>query len=67
MRKIREVLRLRASGYSQTQIAHSSGISRSTVGDYVRCAQRAGIHWPLEGLDDQTLEQRLFPPPPKLA
>ena len=37
MRKVREVLRLRhALGASERQIAITTGVSRSTVGEYLR-------------------------------
>ncbi len=64
MRKIKEVLRLKHHcALSRRQIAHSCQISRSAVGDYLERAEKAGISWPLpEGLTDQELEQRLFPP-----
>jgi transposase len=61
MRQVREVLRLKwACGLSDRQIAHSLRISRPTVADYVRRAQRAGLSWPLpEHLDDPRLERQL--------
>ena len=39
MRKIREILRLRAAGKSQHLIALSVGIGQSTVGDYLTRAR----------------------------
>jgi len=65
MRKVREVLRLKhALGVSERQIAISIGISRSTVGEYLRRASVIGITWPVpEGTDDGELERRLFTPP----
>jgi transposase len=65
MRKVREVLRLRhALGVSERQIAITTGVSRSTVGEYLRRAAVVGITWPVpEGLDDAALERRLFTPP----
>src|ERR1700752_1753525 len=62
MRKVREVLRLRhALGVSERQIAVTIGVSRSTVGEYLRRAAVSGITWPVpEGLDDAELERRLF-------
>jgi len=65
MRKVREVLRLRhALGVSERQIAGTVGVSRSTVGEYLRRAAVVGITWPVpEGLDDGGLERRLFTPP----
>jgi len=64
MRKIKEVLRLNFdSGLGQRPIGLCLGLSRTTVGDYLRRAAKAGLGWPLpEALTDQELEQRLFPP-----
>jgi transposase len=54
-------------GLSSRQVARSCRIARSTVGEYLRRAQEAGLSWPLpEGLDDGQLEQRLFPPAPEI-
>ena len=65
MRKIKDVLRLHAAGRSARQIGPSVGVSRSTVADYLRRAEVAGLSWPLpEGLDEEALERRLFPPQP---
>ena len=65
MRKIKDVLRLHAAGRSARQIGPSVGVSRSTVADYLRRAEVAGLSWPLpDGLDEDALERRLFPPPP---
>lgn len=63
MHKIRDVLRLAAQGLSKRQIGESLGIGRTAVGDCLRRAALAGLVWPLAGdLDDETLEQRLYPP-----
>ena len=63
MRKIREVLRLRAAAHSQRAIAQSLAISHSTVKEYVRRAEQAGVSWPLpDAWSDSDLEARLFPP-----
>src|SRR5712692_10684460 len=61
MRQVREVLRLQwTGGLSDRQIAHSLGISRPTIAEYVRRAQDAGLTWPLpETLDETALERRL--------
>lgn len=65
MRKIREVLRLHASGLSHREIGRSLRISHNTVATYLRRAGEAGLSWPVaEALDDGTLGARLFPPPP---
>jgi transposase len=65
MRKIKDVFRLHAAGRSARQIGPSVGVSRSTVADYLRRAEVAGLSWPLpDGLDEEALERRLFPPPP---
>jgi DNA-binding transcriptional regulator LsrR (DeoR family) len=63
MRKTKEILRLHfGMGLTKRQMARSCSISHSTVCDYVRRAKVAGIKWPLpEGLDEATLEAKLFP------
>jgi transposase len=64
MRKIREVLRLKADGFSKRRIAASLGISATAAMECVQRAQHAGLTWPLpEDLSDAALEQRLYPPP----
>jgi transposase len=63
MRKLRELLRLKATGLPSRQIGASLGIGQSTVVDYLGRARRAGIAWPLpEDMTDEALEARLFPP-----
>jgi transposase len=64
MRKIREVLRLNHERkLSLRQIAKSCSLARSTVQDYIRRAEEAGITWPqADDLDDTTLERSLYPP-----
>jgi len=47
MRKIREVLRLRASGLSQHQISRSLRLSVGVVNKYIKLANQAGLSWPL--------------------
>jgi len=68
MRQIKDVLRLKwGQGLSQRQIAHSLGISRPAVAEYLRRADQAGLSWPLpETLDDKAVEQLLFPARPAL-
>jgi transposase len=63
MRKVREVLRLKWEGnLSHRAIAQSCGVSHSTVTEYLRRAQEAGLSWPLpEGLDEDQLYWMLFP------
>ena len=65
MRKIREVLRLTlVEGLSLRDVAAATGLPRSTVAEYVKRADRAGLSWPLpEEHDDGSLESLLFPPP----
>ncbi len=46
VRKIREVLRLKAEGFSDRQIAASIGSARSTVQECIRRARDAGLVWP---------------------
>ncbi len=63
MRKLKEVLRLKwQNACSNKQIAKSCNIARSTVREYLRRAQDAGLKWPLDPeLDDRVLENLLFP------
>ena len=63
MRKIGDALRLRAGGLALREIAVSLGVGRSTVSDYLKRADLAGVTWPLpEGTCDADLERRLFQP-----
>jgi transposase len=65
MRKLLEILRLKASGLSDRQVASSVKIARSTVAEYLRRVERAGLSWPLaEEIDEAELERRLFDGPP---
>ena len=64
MRKVRDVLRLRAGGMSKRKIAASLSIGATAAGDCIRRARRAGLSWPLpEDLSDEALERILYPPP----
>jgi transposase len=64
MRQIREILRLKFEfKYSNQRIADSLAISSSTVYDCLCRTKLANITWPLPGdLDDEKLEQKLYPP-----
>ena len=65
MRKIEDVLRLHAQGFSTRRLSLATGVGKTTVIEYLRRAATAGLCWPLpEGLDEATLERLLFPPPP---
>jgi transposase len=63
LRKIREILRLKWElGLSNRTIARSCRTSHSTVGEYVKRAETAGLKWPLpEDIDDEKLTELLFP------
>ena len=64
MRKIREVMRLKAAGLTSRQIATSTRSARTTICEYLARAEQAGVTWPLpDDLDDEALERKLFPPP----
>ena len=65
MRKVREVLRLaQEAGLNQRQVARSLSLSPTTVGEYLRRAETAGLTWPLPPeLDDAQLEAQLYPLP----
>src|SRR5437763_2520575 len=63
MRKIRDVLRLRADGLSKRKIAASLSIGVTTAGEVIRRVKRAGLSWPLpEDLSDEALERLVYPP-----
>src|SRR5450432_4236569 len=66
MRKIKEVLRLRFGlGLQQDQIARSCSIGQATVHRYLEKAAAAKLVWPLpDDLDDQRLDELLFPARP---
>ena len=62
MRKIREVLRLRADGFSERDIARSVGCARSSVQICLWRAEEAGVSWPLSANQDEgALEELLYP------
>jgi transposase len=63
MRKFKEILRLKFElGLSNRMIARSCTVSRRTVAEYIRRAERAGLSWPLpEDRDHTALEALLFP------
>lgn len=76
VRKIREVLRLKADGYSDRQIALAIGSARSTVQECLRRARDAAVSWPLPPeIDEAVLQARLYrravprsrTPPPDFA
>ena len=66
MRKTKEILRLHwGLGLGKRQISRACNVSPSTVVDYIRRAEQAGLSWPLpDDIDDTTIEALLFPPEP---
>ena len=61
VRKIREVLRLKAEGFSDRQIAAAIGSARSTVQECVHRARDAGVTWPLPpAMDEAALHAMLY-------
>jgi transposase len=65
MRQIQEILRLKHQNQlSIREIARSCGLPTSTVGDYLKRAEAAGIGWPLpEGQGEKELLQLLIAHP----
>lgn len=63
MRKIKEILRLKwVLGLSDQQTGASLKIAHSTVGEYVKRAERAGLDWSqAENMTETELKDRLFP------
>jgi transposase len=67
MRKIREILRLDATGLSPRQIAASVGGALSTVQQCLRRAAQVSLSWPLpDELDDERIEALLYPRKPRV-
>jgi transposase len=62
MRRIREVLRLRAEGYSEREIARSVGCARSSIQICLWRAEQAGVGWPLPAEQDEAALERLLYP-----
>jgi len=61
MRKIKDVLRLRASGYSTRRISESLGLGRTSTRNYLQRASAAGLSWPdVQDIDEVALERQLF-------
>lgn len=61
MRKIREVLRLKAEGFSDRQIAAAIGGAHSTVQECIRRAREADVLWPLPALmDESALQAKIY-------
>ena len=62
MRKVRDVLRLKAAGLGKRKIAASLGISATAAGGCLRRAREAGITWlQAEEMTEEALEARLYP------
>ena len=64
MRKTREILRLVwFCNQSRRETARTCGVGKSTVNDTITRATAANLTWPLSSdLDDEALENRLYPP-----
>jgi len=63
MRKIGDALRFRSGGLTLREIAISLGVGRSTVSEYLKRAEDAGLSWPLpDDVVESDLEARLFQP-----
>lgn len=64
MRKTKEILRLKwGLGLSARQVGASLNISHSTVGEYLKRAEQAGLDWEqAKALSEVTIEKILFPP-----
>jgi transposase len=62
VKKIKEVMRLKYEvKLSNRAIAGACKVSNSTVGEYLRRAEAAGIGWPLGEIGEDDLCQKLFP------
>ena len=62
MTKYREIIRLAGLNLSQTNIALSCSVSKTTVNKVLKAAKEKNISWPLDpSMTDAVLEQLLFP------
>ena len=62
VRKIKEILRLKyETQLSNRAISGACKVSNSTVGEYLRRAEVAGISWPLGEIGEEELYLKLFP------
>ncbi len=62
MKKITEVMRLKfESKLSNRTIAGACKVSNSTVGEYLKRAEAAGVSWPLGEIGEEELYKKLFP------
>ena len=60
--KITEMLRLKEMGFSQRDIAKSSGCGKSTVGDVMKRCQLAGVDYnTARSMDEDELHKLLYP------
>ena len=66
MRRFQQVLRLKHEAHlSNRAIARACSVGVGTVSNYLVRAKTAGLSWPLPvGMDETTLEAKLFPPAP---
>lgn len=64
VRKIKEIIRMKwVVGLSDRQVAASLNIAHSTVGEYLKRAESAGLNWEqVQILEETELKARLFPP-----
>ena len=62
LRKIKEILRLKFEiQLSNRAIAGACKVSNSTVGEYLKRAEAAGVSWPLGEIGEEELYRKLFP------
>ena len=62
MTKYREIIRLSGLNLSQSNIALSCNVSKTTVSKVLKAAKASGIAWPLDpGMTDDVLAKTLFP------
>ena len=61
MRRVRDVIRMKAAGLPSREIARRMGAAPSTVRLTIRRFEAAGLSWPLpDDVTDAVLEARLF-------
>jgi len=62
VKKIKEIMRLKYEAkLSNRVVAGACKVSNSTVGEYLKRAETAGISWPPGEIGEEELYQKLFP------
>ena len=68
MRKIKRSPRLHSLGLKQRQIARSCSVGQSTVSEYIKAADAAGLRWPdIADWDEAQVIRHIYADAPRAA